>query len=40
MTTETVNNNKFAFSFKKNDIDELFHNLTENPVGCEKKTFV
>ena len=39
MITETINNNKFAFSFKKNDIDELFHNLTENPVGCEKKDF-
>ena len=25
--------------FKKNNIDEMFHNLTENPVGCEKKDF-
>ena len=40
MSTETVNNkNKFAFSFKKNNIDEMFHNLSENPVGCEKKDF-
>ncbi len=39
MATETVINNKFAFSFKKNDIDEMFHNLSENPVGCEKKDF-
>ena len=39
MTAETINKNKFAFSFKKNDIDEMFHNLTENPVGCEKKDF-
>ena len=39
MSTEAVINNKFAFSFKKNNIDEMFHNLTENPVGCEKKDF-
>ncbi len=39
MTSETLNENKFAFSFKKNNIDELFYNLTENPVGCEKKDF-
>ncbi len=39
MTSETVINNKFAFSFKKNNIDDMFHNLTENPVGCEKKDF-
>ena len=39
MTSETVIDNKFAFSFKKNNIDEMFHNLTENPVGCEKKDF-
>lgn len=39
MTAETGKNNKFAFSFKKNNIDEMFHNLTENPVGCEKKDF-
>ncbi|MBQ3641681.1 hypothetical protein II906_07150, partial [bacterium] len=38
MTAESVNN-KFSFSFKKNNIDEMFHNLTENPVGCEKKDF-
>ena len=38
MTSETTNN-RFAFSFKKNNIDEMFHNLTENPVGCEKKDF-
>ena len=38
MTSETVSN-RFAFSFKKNNIDEMFHNLTENPVGCEKKDF-
>jgi SNF2 family DNA or RNA helicase len=39
MTSETITSNKFAFSFKKNNIDEMFHNLTENPVGCEKKDF-
>ncbi len=39
MASDTSVNNKFAFSFKKNDIDEMFHNLTENPVGCEKKDF-
>ncbi len=39
MTAETINTNKFSFSFKKNNIDEMFHNLTENPVGCEKKDF-
>ena len=39
MAPETVSENKFAFSFKKNNIDEMFHNLTENPVGCEKKDF-
>ncbi len=39
MAAETVIENKFAFSFKKNNIDEMFHNLTENPVGCEKKDF-
>ena len=39
MTSETMVDNKFAFSFKKNNIDEMFHNLTENPVGCEKKDF-
>ena len=39
MTAETLINNKFSFSFKKNNIDEMFHNLTENPVGCEKKDF-
>ncbi len=39
MTSETIKNNKFAFSFKKNNIDEMFHNLSENPVGCEKKDF-
>ena len=39
MTQEAVIDNKFAFSFKKNNIDEMFHNLTENPVGCEKKDF-
>ena len=39
MTSEAVIDNKFAFSFKKNNIDEMFHNLTENPVGCEKKDF-
>ncbi len=39
MTAETIKDNKFAFSFKKNNIDEMFHNLTENPVGCEKKDF-
>lgn len=39
MTSEAVMDNKFAFSFKKNNIDEMFHNLTENPLGCEKKDF-
>ena len=39
MTSEAAVDNKFAFSFKKNDIDEMFHNLTENPVGCEKKDY-
>ncbi|MCD7879653.1 MAG: SNF2-related protein, partial [Candidatus Gastranaerophilales bacterium] len=39
MSIEITQNNKFAFSFKKNNIDEMFHNLTENPAGCEKKDF-
>ena len=39
MAVETPLDNKFSFSFKKNDIDEMFHNLTENPLGCEKKDF-
>ena len=39
MSAELTADNKFAFSFKKNNIDEMFHNLTENPVGCEKKDF-
>ena len=39
MAVETKNNNKFSFSFKKNNIDEMFYNLTENPVGCDKKDF-
>ena len=39
MVCDKVEKNKFAFSFKKNNIDEMFHNLTENPVGCEKKDF-
>ncbi len=39
MTAGTIKDNKFAFSFKKNNIDEMFHNLTENPIGCEKKDF-
>ncbi len=39
MTAETVKNNRFSFSFKKNNIDEMFYNLTENPAGCEKKDF-
>ncbi len=32
-------NNIFQFSFKKNDIDDLFQHLTENPVGLEKSDF-
>ena len=39
MASETAVDKKFSFSFKKNNIDEMFHNLTENPVGCEKKDF-
>ncbi len=39
MGSGILEENKFSFSFKKNDIDEMFHNLTENPVGCEKKDF-
>lgn len=31
--------NNFNFSFKKNNIDDLFQHLTENPVGMEKKDF-
>lgn len=31
--------NNFSFSFKKNNIDDLFQHLTENPVGMEKKDF-
>lgn len=30
---------KFNFSFKKNNIDDLFQHLTENPVGMDKKDF-
>lgn len=39
MATETETDTKFSFGFKKNDIDEMFHNLSENPLGCEKKDF-
>ena len=27
------------FSFKKNDVDELFFNLSENPEGFKNKDF-
>ena len=37
--TEDKTNEEFSFSFKKNNIDDLFQNLTENPVGMEKKDF-
>ncbi len=33
------NNEVINFSLKKNNIDDLFLNLTENPVGMEKKDF-
>ena len=39
MTKTDINYKDFTFSFKKNNLDELFHNLTENPAGLEKKDF-
>ena len=36
-TEEIVENH--TFSFRKNDIEHLFQNLTENPSGQEKKDF-
>ncbi|MDD3237552.1 MAG: DEAD/DEAH box helicase [Candidatus Gastranaerophilales bacterium] len=39
MTNNKEINKDFSFSFKKNNIDDLFQNLTENPVGLEKKDF-
>lgn len=29
-----------TYSFKKNNIETLFQNLTENPSGMEKRIFV
>jgi len=34
---ETIENH--TYSFRKNDIEHLFQNLTENPSGMEKKDF-
>ncbi len=39
MTKTDIDYKNFTFSFKKNNLDELFHNLTENPLGLEKKDF-
>lgn len=39
MTDISNTKDNFSFSFKKNNIDDLFQNLTENPVGMEKKDF-
>lgn len=39
MTKEDIKQDTFSLSFKKNNIDDLFQNLTENPVGMEKKDF-
>ncbi len=39
MTQTNIDYKDFTFSFKKNNLDELFHNLTENPLGLEKKDF-
>lgn len=39
MTNKDIKQDTFSFSFKKNNIDDLFQNLTENPVGMEKKDF-
>ena len=36
-TEETVENH--TYSFRKNNIEHLFQNLTENPSGMEKKDF-
>ena len=37
MTTENVLN--IDFSIKKNNVDELFFNLSENPEGFKNKDF-
>ncbi len=39
MNSNTVERETFSYSFKKNNIDDLFQNLTENPVGMDKKDF-
>lgn len=39
MTNINSTQDNFSFSFKKNNIDDLFQNLTENPIGMEKKDF-
>lgn len=39
MTNINTKADNFSFSFKKNNIDDLFQNLTENPEGMEKKDF-
>lgn len=37
--TTTVNDFNFDFSIKKNNVDELFFNLSENPEGFKNKDF-
>ncbi len=37
--TDNTNNLNIDFSFKKNDVDELFFNLSEDPEGFKNKDF-
>ncbi len=39
MTKDNTDSAEFTFSFKKNNIDDLFQNLSENPIGMDKKDF-
>ena len=39
MTKNTTDNLNIDFSFKKNDVDELFFNLGESPDGFKNKDF-
>ena len=39
MTKNTVDNLNIDFSFKKNNVDELFFNLGESPEGFKNKDF-
>ncbi|MBQ2644367.1 hypothetical protein IJG14_02180, partial [bacterium] len=37
--SEVVEQQNHTYSFKKNNIEEMFRNLTENPSGMERKDF-